>query len=55
LNIKLRLIKSFVKATDQNSAKFIFFKNKFHRISDAKIKEGVFIRPQIRDNKGRKI
>jgi len=32
---------------DQNSAGFMYLKNKFSRISDAKIKEGEFVRPQI--------
>jgi len=32
---------------DQNSAGFMYLKNKFIRISDAKIKEGVFVGPQI--------
>jgi hypothetical protein len=31
----------------QNSAGFTYLKNTFPRISDAKIKEGVFVRPQI--------
>jgi hypothetical protein len=44
-----RLIKSFVKAMDQNSAGFMHLKTKFPRISDAKIKEVVFVGPQIRD------
>jgi len=33
---------------DQNSAGFMYLKNKFPRISDAKIKEGIFVWPQIR-------
>ena len=33
----------------QNSAGFMYLKNKFPRISDAKIKEGVFVGPQIRE------
>jgi hypothetical protein len=31
----------------QNSAGFIYLKNKYPSISDAKIKEGVFVRLQI--------
>jgi len=49
LPIKLGLIKNFVKARDKNTAGFMYLKNKFPRISDAKIKEGVFGGPQIRD------
>ena len=33
---------------DQNSAGFMYLKNKFPRISDAKIKKGMFVGPQIR-------
>ena len=34
---------------DQNNAGFRFLKNKFPRISDAKIKEGAFVRRQMRE------
>lgn len=34
---------------DQNSAGFIYLKEKFPRISDAKIKEGIFVGLQIRE------
>jgi hypothetical protein len=33
---------------DQNSAGFMYLKNKFPRISDAKIKKRMFVGPQIR-------
>jgi hypothetical protein len=46
LHIKLGLKKTFVKAMDQNSAGFMYLKNKLPRISDAKIKEGVFMDPK---------
>jgi hypothetical protein len=42
-------------AKDQNSAGFMCCKNKFLRISDAKIKDGIFVGPQIRVNTGSKI
>jgi hypothetical protein len=32
---------------DQNSAGFMYLKNRFPKISDAKIKEQVFVGPQI--------
>jgi hypothetical protein len=32
---------------DQNSTGFMYLKNKFPRISDAKIREGVFVGAQI--------
>jgi hypothetical protein len=34
---------------DQYSTGFIYLKNKFPRTCDAKIKEGVFVGPQIRE------
>ena len=48
LNIKLGLIKSFVKAMNKTKAGFKYLGTKFPRLSEAKIKEGLFIRPQIR-------
>ena len=48
LHIKLGLIKNFVKAMDKAGAGFTYLTRKFPRISDAKIKEGVFIGPRIR-------
>ena len=41
-------MKNFVKAMDKAGAGFTYLTRKFPRISDAKIKEGVFIGPQIR-------
>jgi hypothetical protein len=49
LHIKLGFINNFLKAMDQNSAGFIYLKNKFPRINDAEIKEGVFVGCQIRE------
>lgn len=34
---------------DQNYTGFLYLKNKFLRVSDAKIKEGIFVGPQIRE------
>lgn len=34
---------------DRNGDGFSFLKNKFPRVSDAKIKEGIFVGPQIRE------
>lgn len=48
LHIKLGLIKNFVKALDKEGNAFKYLKNKFPRISEAKIKEGIFVGPQIR-------
>jgi hypothetical protein len=48
LHIKFGLTKHFVKAIDQNSAGFMYLKNKFPRISDAEINEGIFVGTEIR-------
>lgn len=48
LHIKLGLMKNFVKAMDNNSDAFLYLRGKFPELSDAKVKEGVFIGPQIR-------
>jgi hypothetical protein len=47
LHIRLGLMKHFVKAMDKNGAEFMYLKHKFPRLSDAKIKEGIFVGPQI--------
>ena len=49
MHIKLGLIKNFVKALKQDGAGIRYIKSKFQRISDAKIKEGIFVGPQIRE------
>ena len=48
LHIKLGLFKNFVKALDKNGAGFQYLKEKFPRVSDSKIKEGIWVGPQIR-------
>ena len=48
LHIKLGLMKNFVKAMDKTQAAFKYLIGKFPRLSEAKIKEGVFVGPQIR-------
>ncbi|CAK8697066.1 unnamed protein product [Clavelina lepadiformis] len=48
LHIKLGLVKNFVKAMDKAGTGFMYLGKKFPRMSEAKIKEGVFIGPQIR-------
>jgi hypothetical protein len=48
LRINLGLFKNFVKAMDKNSAGFYYLKERFPHVSDAKIKEGIFVGPQIR-------
>ena len=49
LHIKLGLIKNFVKALDRDGPAFRHLISKFPRLSIAKIKEGIFIGPQIRE------
>ena len=48
LHIKLGLFKNFVKTLDKNGAGFYYLKEKFPRVSDSKIKEGIFVGPQTR-------
>lgn len=49
LHIKLGLMKNFVKGMDQSSNAFTYLRDKFPKISEAKIKEGIFVGPQIRN------
>jgi len=49
MHLKLGLMKNFVKAMNQEEAAFTYLREKFPRLSEAKLKEGVFIGPQIRD------
>jgi len=46
--IELRLMKNFVKAMDRTGSAFKYLAEKFPGLSEAKIKEGVFVGPQIR-------
>jgi len=47
-HIKLGLMKNSVKAMNKDGDGFLYLMNKFPRISEAKIKEGIFVGPQIR-------
>jgi hypothetical protein len=47
--MKLGLMKNFAKCTDKTGRGFQCARNKFPNVSDAKIKEGIFIGPQIRE------
>ncbi|KAI6661434.1 hypothetical protein LOD99_13306 [Oopsacas minuta] len=52
LHIKLVLTKNFVKAIvkyNEEGEGFKYLKDKFPKVRDAKIKEGIFIGPQIRE------
>ncbi|GBN91481.1 hypothetical protein AVEN_58159-1 [Araneus ventricosus] len=48
LHIKLGLDKNLVKPMDKNGPAFKYLHEKFPRLSVAKIKEGVFVGPQIK-------
>ena len=41
-------MKTFVKGTGKTGRGFQYVRNKFPNVSDAKIKEGIFIGPQVR-------
>ena len=47
--MKLVTIKHCIKAMNQKSVGFLYLNKKFPKISDAKIKEWVFVRPKIRE------
>ena len=47
MHIKLGLFKQFVKGLRKDSSAFEFLHECFPKLSDAKIKEGVFVGPQI--------
>jgi len=49
LHIKLGRMKNFVKGTDKTGHGFKYMRYKFPNVSDAKIKEDMFIGPQIRE------
>ena len=48
LHIKLGLVKQFVKALNKESAAFKYLVQKFPALSEAKVKEGIFVGPDIR-------
>jgi len=41
-------MKNFVRAMDRNGSAFMYLRQKFPLLSDAKIREGVFTGPDIR-------
>jgi len=49
MHLKLGLVKNFVKAMNQEEAAITYLREKFLWLSEAKLKEGIFIGPQIRD------
>ena len=49
LHIKLEIVKNYVKTIVRDGNAFGYLKSKFPKHSETKIKEGVFIGPQIRE------
>ena len=49
MHLKLGLMKNFVKAMNQQEAAFTYLWKTFFRLSEAKLKEDIFIGPQICD------
>jgi len=49
LHIKLGLMKQFTKALDRESEAFEHLRSKFPGLSEAKIKAGIFVGPQIKE------
>ena len=47
MHLNLGLMKNFVKSMNQEKAAFTYLREKFPRLSKAKLKEGSFIGPQI--------
>ena len=48
LHSKLGLMKNFVKGMNKEGQALRYLRNKFPKISDAKVKKGIFVAPQIR-------
>ena len=48
LHIKLGLMKQFVKALNKKGICFKYMQEKFPSVNAEKVKEGVFVGPQIR-------
>lgn len=48
VHCKLGLMRNFMKAMDKTDKGFQRLKEKFPYISDAKLKEGIFVGPEIR-------
>jgi hypothetical protein len=47
--LPLGFMENFVKGMDKTGHGFEYVRNQFPNVSDSKIKEGIFIGPQIRD------
>ena len=49
MHIKLGLMKNFVKSMDKTGRGFEYLRSKFPNVNVAKIKESIFIGPQVRE------
>jgi len=49
MHLKLGVTKNSVKAMNKEGTAFTYLREKFPRLSKTKLKEGIFIGPQIRD------
>jgi hypothetical protein len=49
MHLQLGLMKHFVETINQKEAAFTYLREKSPRLSEAKLNEGIFIGPQIRD------
>ena len=49
MNLKLGLMKNFVKTMNQEEAAFTHLREQYPRLSEAKLEGGIVIGPQIRD------
>ena len=49
IHLKFGLMKTFAKAMNQEESAITYLREKFPRLSEAKLKEGIFIGPQRRD------
>jgi hypothetical protein len=49
MHLKVGLMKNFVKAMNQAAVVFTHLRETFPRLSKVKLKEGIFIGPQVRD------
>ena len=47
MHLKIGLTKNSVNAMNQEEVAFAYLREKFPRLSEAKLKEGIFIGPQI--------
>jgi hypothetical protein len=49
MHLKLGVMKNLVRAMDQEEAAFTYLRGMFPRLSEAKLKEDIFVGPQIRN------